>query len=183
MQFRSKRVVSVLLALITVFMSVSVGLLTVQAFGSISYALNPDGKSYYVADCDDNYFGRAKISSTYEGLPVTKIYGKFLGDSSIETIIISEGIKEILIGFDYCRDIKNIYIPASVIYIKDMSPDKCKTIFVFICQHKRKRNGVHLYFVNITHLNAMDYRFCLDYILLSLFCQYKKGRKSALSSL
>ena len=84
------------------------------------YTLNDDGISYSVCPAGlPEVIKELVIPGEYKGLPVTKIYGKFLGDSSIETIMISEGIKEILIGFDYCRDIKNIYIPASVIYIKE----------------------------------------------------------------
>ena len=83
------------------------------------YTLNSDGKSYSV--CPMGLPGVVKelvIPGEYKGLPVTKIYGG-ISEHSIETIIISEGIKEILIGFDYCRNIKNIYIPASVIHIKE----------------------------------------------------------------
>ena len=40
-----------------------------------------------------------------------------MGERSIETVVISEGIEEIHLGFYYCCDIKNIYIPASVSYI------------------------------------------------------------------
>ena len=84
------------------------------------YTLNDDGNSYSVCPAGlPEVIKELVIPGEYKGLPVTKIYGKFLADSSIETIIISEGIKEILIGFDYCRDIKNIYIPSSVIYIKE----------------------------------------------------------------
>ena len=87
---------------------------------NMRYTLIDGGKSY--SACPEGLPEVIKelvIPGEYKGLPVTKIYGKFLADSSIETIIISEGIKEILIGFDYCTDIKNIYIPSSVVYIKE----------------------------------------------------------------
>ena len=83
------------------------------------YTLNDDGKSY--SACPGmlpDVIKEFVIPGEYKGLPVTRLAGKCLEDSSIETIRISEGIKEILIGFDYCRDIKNIYIPASVVYIQ-----------------------------------------------------------------
>lgn len=84
------------------------------------YTLNDDGKSYSVCPAGlPDVVKELVIPREYKGLPVNKIQGKFLADSSIETIIISEGIQEILISFDYCRDIKNIYIPSSVIYITD----------------------------------------------------------------
>ncbi len=51
-------------------------------------------------------------------MPVTKIDG-YLGERSIETVIISEGIQEIRVSFDYCTDLKNIYLPASVVYIAE----------------------------------------------------------------
>lgn len=84
------------------------------------YTLNSDGKSYSVCPTElPETMKELVIPGEYKGLPVTKVAGKFLGESSIETIIISEGIQEISIGFDYCSDIKNIYIPSSVIYITD----------------------------------------------------------------
>ena len=84
------------------------------------YTPNSDGKSYSVCPIGlPKVMKELVIPGEYKGLPVTKIDGKCLEDSSIETIIISEGIQEILIGFKYCRDIKNIYIPSSVIYITD----------------------------------------------------------------
>ena len=82
------------------------------------YTLNDDGKSY--SACPGmlpDVIKEFVIPGEYKGLPVTRLAGKCLEESSIETIRISEGIKEILIGFDDCRDIKNIYIPASVVYI------------------------------------------------------------------
>ena len=82
------------------------------------YTLNDDGKSYFACPgMLPDVIKEFVIPGEYKGLPVTRLAGKCLEDSSIETIRISEGIKEILIGFDYCRDIKNIYIPASVVYI------------------------------------------------------------------
>ena len=84
------------------------------------YTLNDDGNSYSVCPSGlPDVIKELVFPGEHKGLPVTKIDGKFLGDSSIETIIISEGIQEIRIGFDYCRDIKNIYIPASVSYIPE----------------------------------------------------------------
>lgn len=84
------------------------------------YTLNSDGKSYSVCPAGlPEVMKELVIPGEYKDLPVTKIDGKCLEDSSIETIIISEGIQEIFISFSYCRDIKNIYIPSSVIYITD----------------------------------------------------------------
>ena len=78
------------------------------------YTLNDDGMSYSVCPAGlPEVIKELVIPGEYKGLPVTKVYGA-MGERSIETIIISEGIQEISVDFDYCRDIKNIYIPASV---------------------------------------------------------------------
>ncbi len=81
------------------------------------YTLNSDGKSYSVCPSGlPDVIKELVIPGEYKGLPVTEVRGE-MGERSIETIIISDGIKDISIGFYYCRDIKNIYIPASVSYI------------------------------------------------------------------
>lgn len=81
------------------------------------YTLNSDGKSYSVRpEGFPDVIKELVIPGEYKGLPVTEVHGG-MGESSIETIVISEGIKEILIDFDFCTDIKNIYIPTSAIYI------------------------------------------------------------------
>jgi hypothetical protein len=81
------------------------------------YTLNDDGMSYSVCPAGlPDVIKELVIPGEYKGLPVTEVRGE-MGERSIETIIISDGIKDISIGFYYCRDIKNIYIPASVSYI------------------------------------------------------------------
>ncbi len=86
---------------------------------NMRYTLNADGKSYTVCPVGlPDVIKELVIPGKYKGLPVTKVYGA-MGERSIETIIISEGIQEIRVDFDYCRDIKNIYIPASVSYIPE----------------------------------------------------------------
>ena len=82
------------------------------------YTLNDDGKSYTVRpEGFPDVIKELVIPGEYKGLPVTEVRGG-MGESSIETIVISEGIEKILIDLDYCTDIKNIYLPASVIYIR-----------------------------------------------------------------
>ena len=81
------------------------------------YYLNGDGKSYSV--CPQGLPDVVKelvFPAAYKGLPVTEI-SAYMSEISIETIIIPEGIKVIKGSFDRCFDIKNIYIPASAVYI------------------------------------------------------------------
>ena len=83
------------------------------------YTLNADGKSYSACPTGlPEVVKKLVIPGEYKGLPVTEVHGE-MGERSIETIVISEGIKEIHLGFYYCRDIKNIYIPVSVSYITE----------------------------------------------------------------
>ena len=82
------------------------------------YTLNDDGKSYSVRPAGFDVIKELVIPGEYKGLPVTKVCGYKLLEARIETIIISEGIKEVS-GFDECLDIKNIYIPTSVIHIHE----------------------------------------------------------------
>ena len=57
------------------------------------YTLNADGKSYSVCPAGlPEVMKELIIPGEYKGLPVTKVYGA-MGERSIETIIISEGIK------------------------------------------------------------------------------------------
>jgi hypothetical protein len=46
----------------------------------LTFALNTDGKSYYVSDCSEYAAGEIVIPSTYNGKPVTSIgSGAFRG--------------------------------------------------------------------------------------------------------
>ena len=77
--------------------------------GGTAYSVCPEGLPEVIKEL--------VIPGEYKGLPVTEIRGKFF-EHSIETVIISDGIKEISMSFSYrCSDLKNIYIPSSVIHI------------------------------------------------------------------
>lgn len=81
------------------------------------YYLNGDGKSYSVWPQGlPDVVKELVFPAAYKGLPVTEI-NAYISEISIETIIIPEGIKVIKGSFDCCFNIKNIYIPASAIYI------------------------------------------------------------------
>ncbi len=81
------------------------------------YTLNDDGASYTARPQGvPDVLEELVIPGEYKGLPVTEIDVR-LNEHSIETVVISEGIKVISGGFDYCTDIKRIYIPASVVHI------------------------------------------------------------------
>ncbi len=86
---------------------------------NMMYKLNGDGTSYsvYAGEFPEG-IKEFVIPGEYRGLPVTKALGA-PQETSIETIILSEGIREIDAGFGDCFDVKNIYIPSSVTYIAD----------------------------------------------------------------
>ena len=86
----------------------------------MSYTLNDDGKSYSVCPVGlPDVIKELVFPGEYNGLPVTKVDAYKIYEVSIETIIISEGIKVVSGSFGDCFNIKNIYIPASVIYIPE----------------------------------------------------------------
>lgn len=86
---------------------------------NMKYTLNDGGKSYTASPYGlPDVVREIVFPEKYKGLPVTEIDVKLNGHA-IETIIISEGIKVISGGFDYCTGVKNIYIPSSVVYIQE----------------------------------------------------------------
>ncbi|MBO5066339.1 MAG: leucine-rich repeat protein [Clostridia bacterium] len=66
--------------------------------GCLTFALNPNGKTYYVKDCDFTYTGDIIIPSTYRNKPVTTI-GMY--------------------AFEYCDSFNSLTIPTSIKYIGD----------------------------------------------------------------
>lgn len=85
---------------------------------SMMYTLNDDGKSYSACPAGlPDVIKELVFPVEYKGLPVTEIHAYKMIEISIETIIIPEGIKVVTGSFDKCFNIKNIYIPASVVYI------------------------------------------------------------------
>ncbi|MBQ7957009.1 MAG: leucine-rich repeat protein [Clostridia bacterium] len=147
-----KKVVSLLIALVMLAVSVPVALIQVQAFGSITYELNPDGESYCVAQCDDNYFGRAKISAKYDGKPVTRIAANafdysdiyavvipdtvtviedsaFLGCDRLKTVTFGNSVTEIqAYAFGNCTRMNEITIPESMAVIGDYAFIGCSSL-------------------------------------------------------
>lgn len=76
----------------------------------MSYTLNDDGKSYSVHLVGlvglPDVIKELVIPGEYNGLPVTEVHGGG-SEVSIETIIISEGIKVVSASFADCFNIKN----------------------------------------------------------------------------
>ena len=64
----------------------------------LTFALNPDGKTYYVKDCDNTYKGDIVIPSTYKSKPVTTI-GAY--------------------AFEYCDKFNSLTIPTSIKQVGD----------------------------------------------------------------
>ncbi len=81
------------------------------------YTLNDDGASYTAwPQGVPDVLEELVIPGEYKGLPVTRVAGG-LDEQHVETIRISEGIREIDASFDDGFDIKHIYIPSSVVSI------------------------------------------------------------------
>ncbi len=120
------KIIIVLIVVMTMASPVSFTFMQAQAYGSISYALNSDGKSYCVSDCDDNYFGRAKISATYDGLPVTKIADKAFDNSDIYEVVIPSSVTEIgAYAFSGCEKLKTVGFSDGVTEIKPYAFANC----------------------------------------------------------
>ena len=147
-----RKFVSLLIVLVMLFSTFQLTVISAQAYGSISYTLNSDGASYCVADCDDNYFGRAKISATYSGLPVTKIAAKAFDNSDIYAVVIPDSVtvigenafsgcdklKTVTFGsgvtkiqkyaFSDCTRLSSITLPESVKFIEDYAFTGCTSL-------------------------------------------------------
>lgn len=129
MKHKSKKIISLIMALITVFMTFSVGIINAEAYGSISYTLNPDGKSYCVSDCDDTYFGRAKISATYSGLPVTRIADNAFDNSDIYEVVVPESVTVIgANAFAGCVKLRTVNFANGVTEIKANAFSNCTSL-------------------------------------------------------
>ena len=152
MKRNTKKIISFFIAMIMLFSTFQVAVISAQAYGSISYALNPDGVSYCVVDCDDNYFGRAKIQETYDRLPVTRIAAKAFDNSDIYAVVIPDSVTVIDEGafadclklrtvdfgngvakisknaFNNCTRLSSITIPESVKIIEDYAFSGCTAL-------------------------------------------------------
>ena len=94
--------------------------------GLLMLTINEDGKSLTVGNAFDSSTGGQKqlpsdytIPSSYNGLPIKRI-GFFANNSSLERIVIPEGVVEISDdAFFSCINLKEVVLPNSLEYIGD----------------------------------------------------------------
>ncbi len=111
------------------------------------YKLNEDGKSYTVTGESDVSVSRIVIPDTYNGLPVTKIYGSFFECENLEEIVVGNNVENTGEGtFDlpsleriyFGRKVKTIYGPMTTaekltdIYFSGTEEEWGNINFVFI---------------------------------------------------
>lgn len=89
---------------------------TVKDDNKLTFELNEDGKSYYVASCDSAVSGELIIPATYNGLPVTGIADfAFHLLENLTSVTIPDSITTIgYAAFAHCEKLTNLTIPASV---------------------------------------------------------------------
>ncbi|MBR2876047.1 MAG: leucine-rich repeat domain-containing protein, partial [Clostridia bacterium] len=115
-----KKAVSIFLAFIFVVGICASAPVTIKANAAsvddLTFELNEDGESYYVADCDMGASGELVIQDTYNGLPVTSIGDNaFYECTSLTSVTMPNSITRIgAYAFSECTSLTNITIPDSV---------------------------------------------------------------------
>ncbi len=96
----------------------------------LTFALNDDGKSYYVSDCNQDASFSLAIPSTYNGKSVTGIgEDAFCYCKSLTSITIPDSVKSIGNGAFYdCINLTTITIPDSIMSIGSEAFSHCKSL-------------------------------------------------------
>ncbi|MBR2876417.1 MAG: leucine-rich repeat domain-containing protein, partial [Clostridia bacterium] len=96
----------------------------------LTFELNEDGKSYYVADCSEEALGEIVIPSTYNGLPVTSIGGSaFLYCEELVSITIPDSVTSIgTSAFWSCESLTSITIPRTITSISSSAFSYCSSL-------------------------------------------------------
>ena len=104
---------------------------TAESDGTLTYVLQDDGTYGVKAASLSSSVTEITIPATYKGLPVTTVLEKsFKGMSSLEKVVISEGITTIDEYAFYGCNSAEIYIPKSVSILNSYSLYNVKTIMI-----------------------------------------------------
>lgn len=128
MKTKTKKVLSVLLAVMMIFGMLPVLNAAAKTSGNLTYTVK-DGE-VTITDCKESASGKLTISSKLSGYPVTRIDNEaFRNCKKLTSVVIPDSV--ITIGdyaFDCCSSLTSINIPDSVVNIGVYAFDNCSKL-------------------------------------------------------
>ena len=135
----------------------------------LTFALNEDGKSYSVTDCDESAEGEMVIPSTYNGKPVTTIGDSAFSECTyLTSVTIPDSVTTIGVGEFF--DVQNL----TGIFVDEGNPNYSNDSYGILFNKNKtelirapgKINGSYIIPDSVTTIG--DYAFCWCWSLTSV---------------
>ncbi len=105
-----------------------------QVAKGLEFALNDDGKSYYLKSAKKCYAKHIGIPATYKGLPVTAIGEEaFYYHSTLQTVSIPSGVTRIeKNAFCGCYELLEVTLPSGLVYMGERAFAYCTELSTIV---------------------------------------------------